>query len=81
MLRKLIPANRSIREGQWLQTTLYPSELQQKTWGIGLGQIGRAVALRLKPFGLNKVLYCATPCRITPASSPQCKGCLCMRSN
>jgi phosphoglycerate dehydrogenase-like enzyme len=29
------------------------------TWGIvGLDQIGRAVALRLKPFGLNKVLHC-----------------------
>ncbi len=58
MLRKLIPANRSVREGRWEQTTLHPSELQHKTWGIvGLGQIGRDVALRLRPFGLNKLLY------------------------
>jgi phosphoglycerate dehydrogenase-like enzyme len=58
MLRKLIPANRSVREGRWEQTALHPSELQHKTWGIvGLGQIGRDVALRLRPFGLNKVLY------------------------
>jgi len=58
MLRKLIPANRSVREGQWVQTALQPFELQHKTWGIvGLGQIGRHVALRLKPFALSKVLY------------------------
>ena len=58
MLRKLIPANRSVRAGQWEQQTLHPHELQHKTWGIvGLGQIGRDVAVRLKPFNLNKVLY------------------------
>jgi glyoxylate reductase len=58
MLRKLIPANRSVREGRWEQTTLQPIELSRKTWGlVGLGQIGRAVALRLRPFGLTKVFY------------------------
>jgi len=58
MLHKLIPANRSVRAGRWEQTALQPCELQHKTWGIvGLGQIGRDVALRLRPFGLNKVLY------------------------
>jgi glyoxylate reductase len=58
MLRKLIPANRSVRAGRWEQMTLQPVELQHKTWGIvGLGQIGRDVALRLRPFGLNNVLY------------------------
>ena len=58
MLRKLIPANRSVRDGRWEQMTLQPFELSRKTWGlVGLGQIGRAVALRLRPFGLTKVLY------------------------
>ena len=58
MLRKLVPANRSVREGRWEQMTLQPSELAGKTWGlVGLGQIGRAVALRLRPFELAKVLY------------------------
>lgn len=58
MLRKLIPANRGVREGRWEQTMLQPAELQHKTWGIvGLGQIGRDVAVRLRPFNLNKVLY------------------------
>ena len=38
--------------------TLQPFEMSRKTWGlVGLGQIGRAVALRLRPFGLTKVLY------------------------
>jgi len=58
LLRKLIPANRSVRAGRWEQQTLHPHELQHKTWGIvGLGQIGCDVAVRLKPFNLNKVLY------------------------
>jgi len=58
LLRKLIPANRSVREGRWEQMTLQPSELAGKTWGlVGLGRIGRAVAVRLRPFGLAKVLY------------------------
>ena len=58
LLRKLIPANRSVREGRWERLTLQPSELRHKTWGmVGLGRIGRDVALRLRPFGLNKVLY------------------------
>lgn len=58
MLRKLFPANRSVRDGRWEQMTLQPFELSRKTWGlVGLGQIGRAVALRLRPFGLTKVLY------------------------
>ena len=58
LLRNLVSANRSVREGRWEQTTLQPSELAGKAWGlVDLGQIGRAVALRLRPFGLAKVLY------------------------
>ena len=58
LLRKLVPANRSVREGRWEQMTLQPSELPGKTWGlVGLGRIGRAVAQRLRPFELAKLLY------------------------
>ena len=58
LLRKLVPADRSVRDGRWAQTTLQPSELARKTWGlVGFGQIGRAVAHRLRPFGLTKVIY------------------------
>lgn len=58
LLRKLVHADRSVRAGRWERLTLQPSELGGKTWGVvGFGQIGRAVAFRLKPFGLAKVLY------------------------
>jgi phosphoglycerate dehydrogenase-like enzyme len=58
LLRKLVPGDRGVREGRWQQLTLQPSELGGKTWGlIGLGHIAHAVALRLKPFELAKVLY------------------------
>ena len=60
LVRKLVTANSSMREGRWERLTIGPSELGGKTWGIvGLGEIGRAVALRLRPFGLAKVLYYA----------------------
>jgi phosphoglycerate dehydrogenase-like enzyme len=58
LLRKLVHADRSVRAGRWERLTLQPSELGGKTWGVvGFGQIGRAVASRLKPFELAKVLY------------------------
>ena len=58
LLRKLIPANRSVHEGRWERMAVQPVELAGKTWGlVGFGEIGRAVAVRLKPFGLNKMLY------------------------
>jgi phosphoglycerate dehydrogenase-like enzyme len=60
LVRKLVPGNRSMREGRWERLTLGPSELGGKTWGVvGVGEIGRAVAIRLRPFGLGKVLYYA----------------------
>jgi phosphoglycerate dehydrogenase-like enzyme len=58
LLRNLFKAQQSMREGRWEQMAVKPAELAGKTWGIiGLGQIGTAVALRLKPFGLARILY------------------------
>jgi len=60
LVRKLVRANAGVRAGRWDRLTLEPSEIGGKTWGvIGFGEIGRAVALRLRPFGLAKVLYAA----------------------
>jgi phosphoglycerate dehydrogenase-like enzyme len=60
LVRKLVRANAGVREGRWDRLTLEPSEIGGKTWGVvGFGEIGRAVALRLRPFGLAKVLYAA----------------------
>jgi D-3-phosphoglycerate dehydrogenase len=45
LVRKLAPANSSLREGRWERLTLEPPELGGKTWGVvGFGKIGRAVA-------------------------------------
>jgi phosphoglycerate dehydrogenase-like enzyme len=58
LLRKLVPANRTLHAGRWERTTVQPIELAAKTWGlVGLGEIGRAIAVRLRPFGLTKMLY------------------------
>jgi phosphoglycerate dehydrogenase-like enzyme len=60
LVRKLVRANAGVRAGRWDRLTLEPSEIGGKTWGVvGFGEIGRAVALRLRPFGLAKVLYAA----------------------
>jgi len=59
LVRKLVRANAGVREGRWDRLTLAPSEIGGKTWGVfGFGEIGRAVALRLRPFGLAKVSTC-----------------------
>lgn len=58
LLRNLFAAQGSMKEGRWEQLGIKPVELSGKTWGlVGFGQIGRAVALRLKPFDLGRVLY------------------------
>jgi len=60
LVRKLVRANAGVRACRWDRLTLEPSEIGGKTWGVvGFGEIGRAVALRLRPFGLAKVLYAA----------------------
>ncbi len=58
LLRNLFAAHRSMKQGRWEQMSVKPAELSGKIWGlIGLGRIGKAVALRLKPFGPGRVLY------------------------
>jgi phosphoglycerate dehydrogenase-like enzyme len=42
----------------WEQMNVKPAELKAKVWGlIGFGRIGRAVAMRLKPFELSGIFY------------------------
>ncbi|MBP7230464.1 MAG: 2-hydroxyacid dehydrogenase [Syntrophaceae bacterium] len=58
LLKNLFRAHTSTKSGGWEQMTLKPAELYGKVWGIiGLGYIGRAVAQRLKPFELGRILY------------------------
>ncbi|MDM7912707.1 MAG: 2-hydroxyacid dehydrogenase [Methanotrichaceae archaeon] len=64
MLRNLFAAHRSMKEGRWEQMGIRPSELSNKVWGlVGFGQIGRAVASRLKPFCLGQVVYNDISCQ------------------
>ncbi|MFZ5569384.1 MAG: 2-hydroxyacid dehydrogenase [Thermodesulfobacteriota bacterium] len=61
LLKKILAANRSTQQGEWKQLEIRPAELGGKTWGIvGMGRIGRAVAQRLKPFGVNLIYYSRT---------------------
>lgn len=59
VLRRLSLADRSMRQGRWLHSELRPQsfQLRHKTVGIvGLGNIGKMVARKLKGFE-TKVLY------------------------
>jgi D-3-phosphoglycerate dehydrogenase len=56
--RKIIYCDRSLRENRWEHTKIMGLEIWQKTLGlIGLGAIGRCVALRAKGFQMNVVGY------------------------
>lgn len=58
MLRKVPAAHASVKAGKWERSRFEGNELHGKTFGImGFGKIGKAVADRLKPFGLNLVVY------------------------
>ena len=57
-LKRLIPANAATHAGKWTQRERMSKrdsfELEGKTWGvIGFGTIGREVAKRLAPWGVN----------------------------
>ena len=56
--RKIIYCDRSLRENRWEHTKIMGLEIWQKTLGlIGLGAIGRCVALRAKGFQMRVVGY------------------------
>ncbi len=56
--RKIIYCDQSLRDKRWEHTKIMGIELWQKTMGIvGLGAIGRAVALRAKGFDMNIVAH------------------------
>ena len=56
--RKILACDRSLREKRWEHTKILGIELWQKTLGlIGLGAIGRAVAMRAKGFDMKVVAY------------------------
>lgn len=58
LLKNMLHAHVSTKSGGWEQMTIKPAELKGKVWGIiGFGHIGRAVAERLIPFQLSKILY------------------------
>ncbi len=56
--RKIIYCDRSLREKRWEHTKIMGLEIWQKTLGlIGLGAIGRCVALRARGFEMKVVAY------------------------
>lgn len=58
LLKNMFHAHTSTTSGGWEQMSIKSAELQGKVWGImGFGRIGQAVAQRLKPFGLSRIIY------------------------
>ena len=56
--RKIIYCDRSLRENRWEHTKIMGLEIWQKNLGlIGLGAIGRCVALRAKGFQMKVMAY------------------------
>lgn len=56
MCRQIPQANSSLRNGMWDRKSFSGTELFGKTFGIiGLGKIGREVAIRVKSFGMNLI--------------------------
>lgn len=58
LLKNMFHAHTSTKSGGWEQMSIKPAELKGKEWGIvGFGRIGKAVAERLKPFQLSRIIY------------------------
>ncbi len=68
LYKQLLRADASLRRGEWLQWALRPNsyEIAGKCFGlVGLGRIGREVAVRARAFGAGLVYY--DPFRASPA--------------
>jgi D-3-phosphoglycerate dehydrogenase len=60
LARHVPQGDRAVRDGKWPR--LVGAELREKTLGIiGLGQIGREVALRAKAFGMELIAFDVQP--------------------
>lgn len=58
MGKNMFFAHNSTRQGRWEQMNVKPGEIMGKIWGIvGFSRIGRAVAERLRPFCLARIIY------------------------
>lgn len=58
MCRKIPQANSSLKNGEWSRNKFQGTELLGKTLGlIGLGKIGKEVALRAKAFGMKVIAF------------------------
>ena len=58
LLKNMFHAHTSTKSGRWEQMSIKSTEIKGKVWGIvGFGHIGRAVAQRLKPFELSRIIY------------------------
>ena len=56
MCRNIAQANNSMRDGKWERKKFKGTELDGKTFGVvGLGKVGKEVALRGKAFGMNVI--------------------------
>lgn len=58
LARRIPQANHSVRAGKWDRKSFTGSEVFEKTLGVvGVGKIGRAVAERMKAFGMKILGY------------------------
>jgi len=58
LAKNMFFAHNSTRQGRWEQMNVKPTEVMGKVWGmVGFGRIGRAVAERLRPFNLSRIIY------------------------